>query len=113
MTPGFYSLDIYRGDTYQWRFQLWQDEARTDPLDLTDAQVASEIRDKSGGALIIALDCTITPPNIIDATLPASSSAQCPPRGVWDLQLTFPGADVMTVVGGLVNVTGDVTGSSS
>ena len=90
MTPGLYSLNIYRGDTYQWRFQLWQDAERTDPVDLTDAQVASEIRDKSGGALIVALDCIVTLPNIIDAVLDPASSALCPPRGVWDLQLTFP-----------------------
>lgn len=112
MTPGSYALIIYRGDTYQWRFTLWADHARTEPLDLTGAVAAAEIRDKSGGTVIVLLDCTITDPNIVEVTLDAVNSARCPLKGVWDLQITYPGEIVRTVVAGAVTAIADVTDST-
>jgi hypothetical protein len=113
MTPGTYPLALYRGDTYHWEFVLWSDAEKTIPYDLTNVDVKSEIRDKSGGATVIALTCTTELPNTIKLDLDATASAGLPPFGVWDLQLTDQTtSDVSTVVAGSVKVTGDVTDSA-
>lgn len=109
MTPGSYSLQLYRGDTYRWQFKLFNDVNQTLPADLTGVTAAAQIRDKPGGTAIAALSCTVTLPNLIDAVLAASDSAILPSSGAWDLQLTYASGDVATVLAGPVNVTPDVT----
>jgi hypothetical protein len=111
MTPGKYTLTIYRGDSYRWQFKLWSDAAKTQPVDLTGVTAKAELRDKSGGAVLGALACVITQPNIIDASLAADDSALLK-SGVWDLQLTYAGGDVSTVLAGPMTVTADVTDST-
>ena len=111
MTPGKYTLAIYRGDSYRWQFKLWADTAKTDPIDLTGVTVKAEIRDKSGGTILGTLTCVVTLPNIIDASLAADDSALLK-SGVWDLQLTYAGGDVSTVLAGPATVTPDVTDST-
>lgn len=109
MTPGRMPLSLYRGDTYRWRFSLWQDSARTQPVDLTGATVLAQVRDRAGGTLIATMSCTITAPNIIDAALSAEDSAKLPGSSVWDMQVTYAGGDVATVLAGPVNTTVDVS----
>ena len=113
MTPGKYTLAIYRGDSYRWQFKLWTDTAKTQPVDLTDVMVKAEIRDKAAGKVLGALTCVVTLPNIIDASLEAAGSAALNTSGVWDLQLTYPGGDVSTVLAGSVFLTMDVTDSAA
>jgi hypothetical protein len=112
MTPGSYPLSLYRGDSYRWRFTLYDDVAQTQPTDLTDVEVNSQIRDKPGGSLIATLSCTVTLPNVIDAVLSASDCAQLPNSAAWDLQLNYASGDVATVLAGAVNVTTNVTNTS-
>ena len=123
MTPGAFSLTLYRGDTYQWTFALWADEDRTVPVDLTGVTANAEIRDAPCGDVSVPLACAIVPPNQINMVLNAAASAAlpCPTgrariwTGVWDLQLTFPGGDdrsVRTILAGAVAVTPDVTFST-
>lgn len=112
MTPGTYDLDLYRGDTYGWRFILWQDVAQTIPVDLTGSTAKAEVRSQPGGALAASMTCVVTLPNFIDATLPNSESVKLPEKGSWDLQVTFPGGRVNTVLKGDVIATPDVTDSS-
>lgn len=109
MNPGHYSLTIYRGDTYRWRFTLFQDLAQTVPADLTGVTANSQIRDKPGGMICASLACTVSLPNIVDAVLAAGDSANLPSDGAWDLQLTYASGDVATVLAGPVNVIPDVT----
>ena len=108
-SPQDYSLSIYRGDSYRWRFVLWQDAARTQPVDLTGVLVAATIRDKSG---MIPLTCTVTG-NQIDVVLDAATSGALTAGspGNWDLQLTYPAGDVKTIVAGGVTIRLDVTGA--
>jgi hypothetical protein len=106
--PLNYPLSVYRGDTGGWRFILWSDTARTQPVDLTGATVAAQMRDKPDGLKVIALTCTVTLPNIIDVALDPASSAQAV-GGAWDLQVTFPDGTVTTVAAGRVYVTADIT----
>jgi hypothetical protein len=114
MLPGKYDLSLYRGDSYSWQIRLWDDADQTDPTDLTGVTVAAEIRDKSAGLQIVALDCAITPPNIIEVSMTPDMYDACPVKGVWDLQLTYTASgDVHTVLRGAVSVTPDVTDSDA
>jgi hypothetical protein len=112
--PATYPLSLYRGDTYAWQFKLWQDDAKTQPVDLTGATAKAEVRYTTGGTEILAMTCTITPPNIINVSLPAAVWVAWPfnssKRPAWDLQVTQSGA-VTTYVAGPVSVVGDITDS--
>jgi hypothetical protein len=112
MTPGKYTLTIYRGDSGRWQFKLWTDSAKTQPVDLTGVTARAEIRDKAGGLVLGELVCEVTLPNIIDASIDAIASAALK-KGVWDLQLTYAGGDVVTILAGSVTVTADVTDSTA
>jgi len=107
-----FDLDIYRGDTGRWQFTLWQDIAKTVPVDLTGASAKSQIRDRPQGTQIANLTCLITLPNIVAVTLASATSHDLPTKGAWDLQLTYASGDVNTPVGGNVSVTPDVTDST-
>jgi hypothetical protein len=114
MKPGTFDLDLYRGDSYTWRFVLWADDAKTQPVDLAGATVAAEARDKPGGLNIVAFDCVVTPPNIIDVDLTAAMWAGVTVgTKAWDLEVTMADGEVRTVVAGKVTVTGDVTNSTA
>jgi hypothetical protein len=109
--PGTYDLALYRGDSYGWRVRLWEDAAATIPADLTGVTVEAEIRDRSAGTFVVALDTVVTLPNIVDLAITPDMYATCPAKGVWDLQLTYADGTVRTVLKGAVAVTGDVTDS--
>jgi hypothetical protein len=113
MIPGTMNLDLYRGDTTRWQFKLWLDAEKTDPLDLSGVVAKAEIRDKPGGKKITPIQCVITLPNIIDASLLAVNSKLLPLKGSWDLQLTYTGGDVATLLAGKVVVIADVTDSGA
>lgn len=112
MRPAPYSLVLYRGDTARYQFRLWADTAKTVPCDLTGVRAAAQVMDKPSGTAILDFVCTVTLPNIVDVVLPANVSRNLPTKGgVWDLQLTYPSLDVVTVLAGKVCVTADVTES--
>jgi len=113
MTPGNYPLALYRGDSYRWQFKLWLDAAKTQPADLADVTPKAQIRSKPAGTLLADLDCVVTLPNIIDASLDHTESQELPSKGSWDLQLTYTGGDVRTILAGPVTVTPDVTDSAT
>jgi hypothetical protein len=106
-------LNIYRGDTFRWKFTLWTDDTKATPAVLVGVTPVAEIRDRPGGTLIAGIACVITLPNVIDATLTATDCARLPTSAAWDLQLTYPDGDVATVLSGPVNVTPDVSKPAS
>jgi hypothetical protein len=110
MQPANLPLEIYRGDSMRLRLKLL-DQAQQ-PIDLTGVTAKSEIRDRPAGTQITELTCSITLPNIIDLLLSATDSHSLPTNGVWDLQLTYQSGDVVTPLGGQVQVTPDVTDST-
>lgn len=113
MNPATFPLKIYQGDTYAWDFTLWQDRARSVPVDLEGVTPKAEIRDRAGGDLVLTLPLTITLPNVITADLSRDDSLRLNRRnGVWDLQLTLDDGTVSTVVAGQVAVTPCVTDSA-
>jgi len=109
--PGVFNLALYRGDSYRWQARLWEDVAGGTPTDLTGATAEAEIRDKSAGTHVAVLDCTVTPPNLVDVVMTADMWVDVPTKGVWDLQLTMLSGEVRTVLAGTVDVTPDVTDS--
>lgn len=112
MRPGKFDLALYRGDTYRWQFRFWNDDAKTDPADLTGTSPKAEIRDKPvSNRVIVPIEVTLEAPNIINAVLTAENCAKVPAKAAWDLQLTYAGGDVVTVIAGAVMVTPDVTDS--
>jgi hypothetical protein len=110
MTPGFYALQLYQGDSYHWQFAFYDDAAMTVASDLTGVTPAAQIRDRPGGVLVCSLTCTLTLPNVIDVFLSAALSADilCS-SAAWDLQLLYASGDVATPLAGPVAVTPDVT----
>jgi hypothetical protein len=112
LDPARFNLSVYRGDTYSWRFVLWQDRARTIPVDLDGITPKAEIRDRPGGAVMVDLPLDIELPNIIVAKLSADDGKKLTRNGVWDLQLTINAASVVaTVIAGHVFVRAQVTDS--
>jgi hypothetical protein len=112
MMPGAFTLTIYRGDTTAWQFTLWQDVAKTVPLDLTGLQVAAQIRTGTGAEPATPLDLVVSLPNIVLASLAPEDSRLLPVNALWDLQITDPTIDrVTTILAGAVRVSGDITDS--
>src|SRR5262245_4217688 len=115
MQPANLPLGIYRGDSQRLRVKLYgpvDAQGNPVPLDLTDVIPKSEIRNRPAGEIIVAFECTLTLPNMIELFLSAASSHSLPAGGVWDLQLSYPSGEVQTVLGGQVSVTPDVTDST-
>ena len=109
--PARHDVALYRGDTWAQTFRVWEDAIGGTPADLTGATALAEIREVHGGALLAALGVAITLPNEIGVTLHAAGWDGFPARSsaVWDLQVTYPGGVVRTLVSGGVGIVGDVT----
>lgn len=112
MMPGKQDLALYRGDTFRLVLKAWDDANKTQPSDLSEATAKAEIRDKPAGKVLASFACTIEEPNIIHLVLDAATSGILPSKGAWDVQLTYAGGDVRTVVYGAVKVVTDVTDSA-
>jgi hypothetical protein len=98
MRPADYNLKIYRGVISRWQIKLWADKDKTQRADLTGITVKATLRDKARGNFARPLDCTFTGVNIIEMVLTSGQSRDLPARGVWDLKLTYPNGDVVTVL---------------
>jgi hypothetical protein len=110
--PQKLDLNLYRGDTERFQLQYWDDEGETVPADLTGVTFKSEMRDKPGGANLLAtFAVSSSAPGVIDVLIDAATSAALPASGSWDLQLTYASGDVKTIVYGKVKVTMDTTDS--
>lgn len=113
MKPVVHNLELYRGDTWTELFRFWDDDAKTQPTDLSTATAAAQIRNTAGGTLIVELNCVIggvDDNEITVSLLPAQWAAMTAfTKAVWDLQVTFSPTLVTTYVKGNVTVDPDVT----
>lgn len=108
MRPSEYNLELYRGDTYDWVFRVWQDAAHTIPADLTGVVPRAQIRD-SLGTLIMEPSCTLMLPNEVDMGIDDWSGVDVRQFANWDLQFEYPDGRIVTMVRGIVTFTMDVT----
>jgi hypothetical protein len=107
--PAEIALNVYRGDNRSWVFRLWADAEQTIPYSLVQVtEVTAQIRRTPDDRTAVVLRTQVTQPNYVFCHLDPAQSAICP-SGRWDLQLTFPGSRVLTVIRGPVTVTPDVT----
>ena len=108
-------LVLYRGDTYRVDVLLWADSEKTQPIDLTGATAAAEVRYAPGDPAILTLSCAIATPNTIHIELWPEAWADFDwftlMDAKWDLQLTWPTGDVTTIIAGPVHIRADVTDS--
>jgi hypothetical protein len=111
MLPGNHDLRIYRRDSFRQQVDLWLDKAMTEPADLTGVTAKAEIRTAPRGIIIKDIGCTIILPNQVHLAMSPVDTDVSTLRGVWDLQLTYPGGDVQTVLAGAVTFVLDVTES--
>ncbi len=112
--PASFPFNFYRGDSYKYRFKLWQDAAKTVPyvLDPVNDVAVAEVRDKPGGANVTPLDVDIVAPNFVDVAITSAMTKSMVIKGQWDLEITFQNGDVYTPVKGPVSVEIDITGST-
>ena len=112
--PSRQDLTLYRGDTDSVTFRCWEDAPGGTPTDLAGVTARAQIRDVPIGLLLAELVVTITLPNEINVTMPAGAWDGFPRRSsaAWDLELTYPGAEVDTLVAGTVAIVGDVTSAT-
>jgi hypothetical protein len=105
---------LYRGDSYQWQFNLWQDAGKTIPVDLTGATASAQIRESPNGTKISNLTCTTitlsgqTKPSAITMVLDTATSQAVVPSGVWDIHI-LQGGWQTTICSGTVTTTDNVT----
>lgn len=116
--PGTFHLNLYRGDTYVWKFTLYGSTTAPNPpvpADLTGVTAKAEIRTSPGGSPLTTLECEVTLPNVITMKLTTPEWLGITVRRAsWDLQLTYsdPDSTVITVLAGDVVITPDVTDST-
>lgn len=107
---------LKRGDTYDADLVLWADEDKTTPYDLTGAQVAAEVRKQTGSPVLAEFVVTVTLPNEVHLNLPSTASELLPYGSAvlgYDVQATWPGPIVHTLVEGKATVPGDITDSDA
>jgi hypothetical protein len=113
--PAVHALTLYRGDSYTWIFRFWNDAEKTDPTDFTDCTAAAELRDRVGGENSIVQMVATIDGNEITVAFPSAAWVDWSSgsHGVWDLQVSYLGDEVVTYVAGPVEIGGDVVDSVS
>lgn len=98
MIPGFYAIDLYRGDTYEVTFLM-----EIDPAATITAQIRDGNDDIQGQFAIERVTGGVT------LSLTAAETSEII-DGLWDLQINDPATgSVNTYLRGRVYVTKDVT----
>lgn len=111
MQPGTFNFNLYRGDSYAWRFLLWEDDEKTLPVNLTGATLKLEVRTGPGGAILLTMPCVVTLPNIVDLAMTPAMYDGLLAKGVWDMEITFADGQVKTPIAGSMSINPDITNS--
>ena len=104
--PSKADLAIYQGDDYAAVVTV-------DGIDdLAGFTAQAQIRlgpADTNPQVVVEIGVAMTPPNTINLTIPAATTAQLSGAYAWDLQVTDPGGVVSTLLAGNVAVTREVT----
>lgn len=134
LEPGVFDLAVYRGDTYEWVFQLTGLDPVSGgaglPVDVTGWRFKAEIRSAVDGVLLAGLQRVLPADpggpvvgddgfgdwverelvdGLVRLRLTADQSRRVDRAGVWDLEVVTPEGWVKTVLRGRVLYMGDVT----
>ena len=103
------NLELYQGDDFAAVVTVTN--ADNTPADITGYTALSHIRRAVADAdpvIVATLSTTVDSPEI-NLSLTADQTEPLQGQYVWDLQLTGPSAEVMTIMRGKVMVTAEVT----
>lgn len=112
-----YNLRIKRGDTFSEALEFADEldtmPVTTEPVDFTGCTFLAQIRLRSDTPVLATMTINVldAEDGSIELHLPASASATLPAiaRCVWDLQVTFPGGFVRTMLEGIAEISADVS----
>lgn len=109
--PQRQDIEQYRGDTCGVLLRLWEDDAKTEPVDLSGVVVTAQVRVKATDAEALTDFAVATATNEVTLTLTPTQTRELPTQSVWDCQLDWlgDGASIQTIVSGTIKVTQDVT----
>lgn len=105
-------ISIKQGDTFVLNM-TWADSAGS-PVDLTDCTAKMQFRSAAGGSMLLELSTdnqriTLDAGTIDLLVDAATMSTFVTPKGVWDLQITFPDGTVETILTGTFITIPDIT----
>jgi hypothetical protein len=104
-------LSVYQGDTPAWTVTVTDDDGT--PSDITGYTAKAQIRRAPADAdevVVAEMSATVDSP-FIHLSLTAAQTTPMTGRYVWDLELTGPAAEVVTIMHGKVTVKAEVTRS--
>jgi hypothetical protein len=101
----------YRGDTLTVAIRLWEDDAKTDPADLSAATVTAQVRASASAKTPVATFGVEVAGNQVTLTLPPPAAQLLPTKAVYDCQVDWQSDDVnvQTVLRGALTADPDVT----
>lgn len=109
LLPAQYNLVVYRGDTYEWQFEIFAIDGN--PVDIKDWRFKAEIRTAVDGQLMASMNemSRDDAAGRIVLRLTNDQTRQLTSDGEWDLEAITNDGWVRTVLFGTVTVEGDVT----
>ena len=107
-----YNIAIYKGETFALAVAL--KDKNGSPIDLTNATLTSQCRDKSTNVIIFSFVCTVTNPATTGQfalSLSASTSATLAPQKslVYDVKVSWANGTVKKYLGGEVQIVDTIT----
>lgn len=105
-----YDLTIYRGDSFQKRFQLRDSEGALQ--NLTGFSIVSHLRSRATAQGFVSLNASIivAEEGLWSLSLTPSDSSNIPfASGVYDVEVTYPSGAVKTILFGHVLIKPEVT----
>lgn len=107
-----YNITIYKNETLAVAVQ-YKDKTGT-PIDLTNATVTAQCRDKSSNAVLFSFVCTVSNPATngqFVLSLPASSSSSLTAQknAIYDVKVAWANGTVKRYLGGDVQIVDTVT----
>lgn len=112
MAAGKYNMLVQQGATYNQSITL-KNAANTAPINITGCTVAAQIREQYTDATPVATFATNIPvgtDGVIQISLtPTQTSAITIERGVYDIEITYPGGTKDRILQGNVVISKEVT----
>lgn len=115
INPVEHNFNVYIGQTLEYPFTVWNDEAQTSPYNFSGHTVKAQARINYASSQAINLNATIsgntiflngTPPQLAAFVIPANEKSF---KYVYDVEITKPDNTKWTLVRGIIEVFPEVT----